>query len=240
MTFINSWDNATRADSYAQLEFPNTYFLAYRDLRDIISRHTVGNKALDFGCGTGRSTRFLKSLGYEVVGADISMDMQKKAQLFDPMGKYELVTNGNYDIFPDKSFDVIQSIFTFDNIAGPDTRTEILTALSQKIQDKGKIIMLDSTPEIYFHEWASFTTKDFPENRAAKDGEIVKIVMTDVPDSRPVEDIIWSHEHYMELFTRSGLTLEAQYLPLGREEDGIEWKSETSIAPWVIYVLNKK
>jgi hypothetical protein len=36
--FENSWANRTRAESYAKLEFPNTYYLAFRDLPGIINR----------------------------------------------------------------------------------------------------------------------------------------------------------------------------------------------------------
>jgi len=58
--FENSWDNQTRAESYSKLEFPNTYYLAYRDLPEIIGKQATLKRAIDFGCGTGRSTRFLK------------------------------------------------------------------------------------------------------------------------------------------------------------------------------------
>lgn len=240
MTFINSWGNPTRADSYAKLEFPNTYFLAYRDLPEIIRKHVNGNNALDFGCGAGRSTRFLKELGFDVIGIDISSDMLSKAQSFDPDGNYMLVTDGNYHKLKKTPFDLIQSIFTFDNIPTMKKRIDILSALSAKLKNSGKIILLDSTPEIYHNEWASFSTADFPENRFAKDGELVKIVMTDVSDNRPVEDIIWSHGHYNELFENCNLKIEAMYKPLGKHDEPFAWKSELELAPWVIYVLKKK
>jgi hypothetical protein len=67
-SFGNSWDDPTRAESYARLEFPNTYYLAYRDLPEIISRHVTGNLAVDFGCGTGRSSRFLKGQIIQSIG----------------------------------------------------------------------------------------------------------------------------------------------------------------------------
>ena len=89
-SFNNSWDDPTRAESYARLEFPNTYYLAYRDLPEIISRHVTGNMAVDFGCGTGRSSRFLKRLGFKVIGLDISEDMINKARSLDLSGDYQL------------------------------------------------------------------------------------------------------------------------------------------------------
>lgn len=66
----NSYDNAKMAAAYARLEFPGTYYLAYRDLPDIIAEHVRGSRALDFGCGTGRSTRFLRKL-YEAAGLEL-------------------------------------------------------------------------------------------------------------------------------------------------------------------------
>jgi hypothetical protein len=48
MIFQNSYEDAVRAASYSRLEFPNTYFLAYRDLPSIIGRYLSGGRALDF------------------------------------------------------------------------------------------------------------------------------------------------------------------------------------------------
>jgi hypothetical protein len=100
--------------------------------------------------------------------------------------------------------------------------------------------LLGSTPEIYTHEWASFTTRHFPENSQAKSGDIVRIVMKDVADARPVVDLIWFHEDYLRLFAGSELDLVGYYTPLGRKDEPYHWVSETSIAPWMIYVLKKK
>lgn len=102
------------------------------------------------------------------------------------------------------------------------------------------MILLDSTPELYVNEWASFSTADFPENRSAKTGDIVKDIMLDVDDRRPVEDIYWSLDDYHRLFDMAGLNIEAFYKPLGKEDEPFQWVSETTIAPWMIFVLGKK
>ena len=80
MSFSNSYEDETRAESYSKLEFPGTYYLAYRDLPAIIGENVTGRTALDFGCGAGRSTRFLERIGFNVTGVDISPDMIKKAR----------------------------------------------------------------------------------------------------------------------------------------------------------------
>lgn len=239
MNFENSWGNQTRAESYSKLEFPNTYYLAYRDLPDIISKHVTGNHAIDFGCGTGRSSRFLKQLGFDVIGIDISKDMLEIARNLDLSGDYQLVLNGKYDHLGLNQFDLVQSIFTFDNIPGWTNRTNILKGLRDLMKPTGKMICLDSTPELYVNEWASFTTKKFPENWTAKTGDIVHDIMLDVEDRRPVKDIFWSMEDYNKLFNLAGLKIELTYKPLGYNNEPFDWKSEKEIAPWMIFILNK-
>jgi SAM-dependent methyltransferase len=240
MKFENSWGNPARADSYSKLQFPNTYYLAYRDLPEIISENVTGHHAIDFGCGTGRSTRFLSQLGFIVTGIDISYDMLKIARKLDPHGNYQLVKNSNYSHLGNGDFDLVQSIFTFDNIPGWGNRTNILKALADLLRPEGRMILLDSTPELYVNEWASFTTKDFPGNLNAKTGDIVRDIMLDVEDRRPVEDIYWTVADYHKLFAMAGLELVGTFKPLGKKHEHYKWVSETTIAPWMIFVLKKK
>lgn len=240
MEFKNSWGNQKRAESYSKLEFPNTYYLAYRDLPEIISKHVKGKKAVDFGCGTGRSSRFLKQLGFDVTGIDIAQDMLDIAKELDKTGDYQLVTNAAYSRLGVEQFDLIQSIFTFDNIPGWENRTQILVSLRDLMKPNGRMICLDSAPEIYTNEWASFTTKDFPENRNAKTGDIVRDIMLDVEDRSPVEDIFWPEKDYYKLFDLAGLEIEAFYKPLGKDDEPFNWVSEKETAPWMIFVLKKK
>ena len=68
-------------------------------------------------------------------------------------------------------------------------------------------------------------------------GDKVRIVMLDVPDQRPVEDILWTDEGYHEVHKRAGLVPLKTYRPLANEAELHKRASETAIAPWVIYVL---
>lgn len=237
MVFSNIYDDAARAAAYSTLEFPGTYYLAYRDLPLIIAEHVTGREALDFGCGTGRSTRFLKRLGFSAMGIDISQNMIQLATKADPAGTYYLVRSGDFRVVQTRRFDIIFSAFAFDNIPDITTRRDLLQALRGLLASEGRLVLLGSTPDIYFHEWASFTTEAFPENRCARSGEPVRIVMKDVADNRPVIDVLWRHEDYLKLFVASGLDLLAHHTPLGRHGEPYQWISETSIAPWFIDVL---
>jgi SAM-dependent methyltransferase len=237
--FPNVYEDQTRAAAYAGLDFPATYYLAYRDLPGIITEHVQGRTALDFGCGTGRSTRFLRRLGFDVVGVDIAPAMIAQARALDPGGEYRLVADGDLTGIPCRSFDLGLSVFTFDNVPTMEHKVQLFRALGDRLRDDGRIVNLVSSPEIYTHEWASFSTKAFPENRFAKSGDRVRIVMLDVKDRRPVEDVLWSDEDYHEVYRRAGLVRLATYRPIARPTEPFHWVSETAISPWMIYVLGR-
>jgi SAM-dependent methyltransferase len=239
MEFANVYDDARRAETCAGLEFPATYYLAFRDLPEIIGKDVAGKKALDFGCGAGRSTRFLRKLGLDAVGVDISGEMIRKAREIDPGGDYRLVSTGDLGSLGEAAYDLVLSAFTFDNIPTTDMKVAILIQLRNLLKDDGTIINLVSSPDMYTHEWASISTRDFPENRPARDGDVVKTIITATGDFRPVEDVLCSDACYRKMYPQAGLEMMAAHAPLGREDEPYRWISETKVAPWVIYVLNQ-
>jgi SAM-dependent methyltransferase len=234
----NSYDDALRASAYAKLEFPGTYYLAYRDLPDLLAEHVRGTRALDFGCGSGRSTRFLKRLGFETVGVDIAEDMIRIARSLDAEGDYRLIEPGALGLLPPRAWDVALSAFALDNVPA-NAKAGLLRDLAERLAPGGVLVNLVSSPEIYVHEWLSFSTKDYPENGRAKSGDRVRIVITDIADHRPVEDVVCSDEDYRSLYARAGLQLLAAHRPLGRAGEPYAWVNETRIPPWVIYILRR-
>ena len=240
MAFTNCYKDTTRAEAYAQLEFANTYYLAYRDLPAIIGEHVRGTRAIDFGCGTGRSTRYVRQLGFNVTGVDIAPEIIAKARELDPGGDYRLIKDDDLSDFQGGTNDLVLSVFTFDNMPGISTKVRLFRDLGALLTASGKMISVVSSPDIYIHEWASFSTKDYPENRFARSGDTVRIITTDFADRRPAEDILWTDESYREVYASAGLRLVATYKPLARGDEPYQWVNERNIAPWVIYVLDRQ
>jgi len=238
--FSNVYDDQARSEAYAKLEFPGTYYLAYRDLPAIIGAHVQGRNAVDFGCGTGRSTRFLRKLGFDVLGLDISEPMLERARERDPQGEYRLVMDGDLGGLAANSYDLVFSAFTFDNIPTLEKKVSFLRSLKKLLRRGGRMLNLVSSPDIYVNEWASFSTKDFPENQTARCGDKVRIVMLDVEDRRPVEDVLWTDGGYRAVYERTGLAAVKTYKPLATPTEPYSWVSETIMAPWVIYVLEEQ
>src|SRR5262245_5072430 len=234
--FENVYEDEKRARAYSTLQFPGTYFLAFRDLPSLIRRYNRGSHALDFGCGTGRSTRFLENLGLEAIGADISKAMLDQARTLDAAGKYHLIRNNISGEFSPGSFDLILAAFTFDNMP-MEAKADALSAFCTLLTPEGCLLLVVSSPEIYVNEWASFSTQDFPENRHARDGDRVHIVMLDVPDRRPVEDVFCTDAHYRRLFESARLRVLDVHRPLATGKETTRWICETTTAAWTIYAL---
>jgi len=237
MQFRNTYEDPRRAAAYDELELGGTYHLAFRDLPRLLSTAVSGRRAVDFGCGTGRSTRFLQRHGFQTVGLDISAEMVAIARRRDPEGEYRVIVDGEFDALPVGAYDLVLAAFTFDNIPTRERKVHLLQGLGRLLATEGRIVLIVSTPEMYTHEWATFTTKDYPANKTARCGDIVLIVTKDYSDARPVADIFWPHENYLEVFEEAGLEVVTVERPLATGDEGIAWGSETSVAPWAIYVL---
>jgi ubiquinone/menaquinone biosynthesis C-methylase UbiE len=239
MEFTNVYQDISRADSYSKLEFPGTYYLAYRDIPEIIKKHVNGKMALDFGCGAGRSARFLKKLGFNVKGLDISQEMLDKALQIEPDGDYQLIREGWLNGIGSQHYDLVFSAFTFDNVPNSETKRNLFREFKRVLKPGGVVINLVSSPELYKNEWASFSTRVFPGNFTAKCGDKVYTIMLDVDDKRPVEDILWPDKYYRQIYRQAGLELIEIHKPLGKTCEHYSWVNETRISPWAIYVLSK-
>lgn len=237
--FHNVYDDDARALAYSGLDFPGTYYLAFRDIPELLRKHVTGRRALDFGCGAGRSSRFLKERGFDVTGVDVSAPMLAHARENDPDGEYHLVPDGDLGSLAAGAYDLVLSAFTFDNVPEREARTHLFAQLRDLLAPAGRIINLVSAPEIYVNEWTSFSTRKFAENRTAGSGDPVRIVMLDVDDRRPVEDVLWTDSDYRELYVATGLEVVEVHRPLGTSDDPFDWVAETRTSPWAIYVLRR-
>jgi trans-aconitate methyltransferase len=233
----NAYQDEERARAYASLGFTGTYYLAFRDLPELIRRHGAGSRnALDFGCGAGRSTRFLRELGFETIGIDVSAAMLAQARAADPAGTYLHIQDDAATGWPAGPFDLTLAAFPFDNIGDVAHRIRLLTALRTRLEPRGVLVLVASAPELYTHEWVSHTTAAFrAENARRRPGEVVRVVIRHGGDGRPVHDQLWRDADYRAHFAAAGFRVLELVQPLGRADEPIDWQSETTLSPWLIY-----
>lgn len=235
----NAYSDPARADAYADLGFVGTYALAFRDIPDLLRQHVQGTMALDFGCGAGRSTRFLQGLGFQTIGVDVSPAMLRHARERDPAGRYLQVPDGDLSALAGRRFDLVFCAFPFDNIAGRDKRAGLFRQFGELLGPHGRIVNLVSAPALYHHDWLSFTSTEFPENRTARAGDPVRVTIRAGADQRPVDDLYWTDEEYRATYAAAGLELLDTHRPLGLPEEPHAWNTELTISPWAIYVLRR-
>jgi hypothetical protein len=68
---------------------------------------------------------------------------------------------------------------------------------------------------------------------------VVRIIVTDHRDRRPVEDILCTDESYRTVYQEANLQAIQVLKPLAKGDEPYAWVNETKIAPWVIYVLKR-
>lgn len=221
---------------YAELNIENTFYLAFRDISELISSYHIGKEVLDYGCGAGRSTRFLKKLEFNTIGVDISPDMLKQARKKDKHGKYYIIESGILP-FGDRKFDLIFSSFVFLEISTIDEISKVLFEMDRVLKDNGIIIIITSSPVEHTGEWLSFSY-DFEENKKRiKSGDTVKLLIKGT--NVILHDYYWEEDEYFKAFKKAGLIVDKIHLPMGIENDPYSWIDEKRIPPFSIYILKK-
>lgn len=230
-------DYEKHAGEFAELEMQGTQYLAFRDISSLIAEH-AGSVAsvLDYGCGAGRSTRFLKRLGYDAIGVDVSLEMLEQARSRDSAGEYHHIPSGRLP-FEGATFDLIFASYVFLEVSRIEEIESILKELKRVLKNDGIVIVVTASTEATDGDWVSLSYA-FPENdRPLRSGDTVKLLLQDI--GVVLHDYFWTEEDYIGAAERAGLTLARLHKPLGSPEDSIEWRDETKMSPIAIYVLGK-
>lgn len=238
MTLI---DNKTELKKYAKLYAIKSLnatpkSLAFRDLPELFSKYHVGNNALDFGCGAGESTLFLKSQGFKVCGVDINAEMVAIAEKNDPNGEYVHISHAKIP-YKDNVYDLVFASFVLVEISPLEQIQEVLNEISRVLKNKGFFIAILCSKNLYKYKWKKINT-DFPQNKNLKRGQKVRVEFLGKGFS--IEDYYWPQEDYIKVMNNAGLDLLEIHQPLGLESDGIDWKDEIFISPISVYITSKR
>ena len=224
------------AGSYSNLEIEKTYFLAFRDIPKLIKRYSSGRRALDHGCGAGRSTRFLKSLGLQAIGVDISKDMLREAVQKDPCGDYRLISEDSIQGIESESVDLIFQSFALLEYPSLELMASSFREFHRVLCDSGIAIVITASEEGFKYDWASFLCK-FPENENLKSGEQAKVLVRDTDII--FQDYYWTDYDIRNVFKSCGFEILTLHHPLADGTEPYEWVSELEHSNWSIYVAKK-
>lgn len=237
--------NSDEALKYAKisLQGDGTVYLSFRDLEWLIhkqfpNRSLQSLKALDYGCGAGRSTRYLKSLGIqEVDGFDISEKMIQQAKECDAAGKYLVIDSANLPL-SNAIYDFALMSFVTVAIDKKDEISRIFSELSRVLKKDGMIFSLTLSETFWNPErqWISYNL-DYPENYFPKSGQKSRLKINSI--DLELIDLYWKESDIIDCARKAHLSLHDIHYPLGKDDDGICWKDECKFAPYTIFVFKK-
>jgi predicted cupin superfamily sugar epimerase/ubiquinone/menaquinone biosynthesis C-methylase UbiE len=226
---------------YAKHGIEGTLLLAYREFPRLFQQYVDDtNVALDYGCGSGRSTRYLADMGFQVEGVDINLAMlseAKQLQVGSASGvRYTQIDSGSITQRKSKN-DLVFSTLVFLEFPTLKEMEKVVADIYRVAKFNGTVIILTVSDEFYQHDWVSVNT-DLPENKDVKSGDPVYIELKEVNNLR-LKDYYWTDEDYELVFKKCGFSVVELVKPMATGEEGIAWLDETKCSPYSIYVLKK-
>jgi ubiquinone/menaquinone biosynthesis C-methylase UbiE len=225
-------DNLDTVKNYHYKRVIGTSILCYRDLPSLIKCYVNGNKALDYGCGTGFSTNLLGELKFDTIGVDISERMLSEARIHNEHLEFKHVAK-DFLPFDDNNFDLVLSTFVLFDIPNRHLLLKYLKEVSRVLKPDG--IFIACTGSEYFHvnNWLT-VDHEISENSTVKPGDIYKSYSKEV--GTDFYDVFYTHENYLAAFEEAHLVCDKLYQALGKESDDINWTTEWILPPYSTYV----
>ncbi len=225
-------DYTVLGTDYARETVSGTKYLAFRDVPALIEAYAPGRRTLDFGCGSGKSSRFLKEAGCDVVGVDIAAEQVALAREIDPSGDYRLLEPGTLPVEAG-SFDLVFSSLVFLEMNSIAMMTEAMRSVRAALKPEGVFLMVTCADDFYRHDWLSYDV-DFPENKDPRPGDTVRVTFLDV--GLELTDYYWRDVDYTQAFEAAGFTIAERRWPLGHADEPYAWKDELHHSPMLYYV----
>ncbi len=212
-----------------------TGYLAYRDLDGLIDKHVIGHSALDYGCGRGRSSRFLSELGFKVDAVDICPHMLSEAAKQDSSINYHLLEPFNLKVLK-KQFNLILSQLVLVEIHNKQQLKQMLAEQFNALALDGVLIHTTASNHLLKHQWLSIYT-NYNQNKTIKNGQAGRVKLL----NRQLEltSWHWDESYLLQAFSDAGFDILEVHKPLGCNEDPYHWQSEKTYSPYNLFVLKK-
>lgn len=228
------------AKFYKTSQINDTGYLAYRDIPQIITNHYKNSlpiNALDFGCGTGRSSKFLKALGIEkVTGVDRSMAMLSHASAaHEDKIQYVHIQNNQLP-FENNFFDYVLSVFVMLEIPDLEEMSIIFKAINRVLKPGHFFTFVTSSENMFNNEWLSLSTS-YTKDQIFHNGQKLKVYLKNI--DQELYDYYWDNHAYTQTLKNSGFDIINVHHPLGDKNDPYNWKDERFISPYSIFTAQK-
>ncbi|WP_461534871.1 class I SAM-dependent methyltransferase [Spongorhabdus nitratireducens] len=222
---------------YSELVQGDVSYLFMRDVPRLLESITdSGNKALDYGCGTGLRMPFLEKLGFDVEGMDIEPEMLTQCRKSYPDFTVTQIQSASIPR-PDNSYDLVFICYVLLIIPSLAEIRQIMQEVNRVLKPGGTVIIITASEALYdsSRQWLfaadQMTVVQPPLRSGSK-------ILVKFPDTElEVVDYFWTDQDYREAFAAAGFQTEVCHRPLGKDGEGFAWKDEKQISPSALYIL---
>lgn len=191
---------------------------------------------LDYGCGSGTFSRYLRDHGAIVTGVDVSETMIEVAGLDDPENiSYHTITSGEISFLPDNSFDHVVSNFVLCTVNSLREIKKIIKEIYRVLKKNGVFIIMNSN-------WERSNGKEFISYKLEycknlQPGERINAALKTNP---PIifEDWFWPREDYIQSLEDCGFRLQTIEEPVA-DSNQASWIDELTHPPFIIFIARK-
>jgi SAM-dependent methyltransferase len=223
------------AELYGSLGIEGTTYQIGFDAVARLLGDITGKTFLDFGCGTGRSARFVKSLGAQHVYAvdhDQNMIDQALTQQLD--GVTFMRTDSTIPL-PDASVDGAVSMSVFIEIRTPGAMTCACAEIARTLRTGAVFVLESSSPMAFGHTFQSFS---YPHAGPLRSGDTTPCIVIAPGGQFVIEDTYWTEHDYLDAIERAGLTVTTIDYP--RPRNPAAWSTDEASVPPCIVIEAKK
>lgn len=223
------------AEIYAALGITGTtYEIGFAEVARLLG-DVKGTTFLDFGCGAGRSSAFLRSLGVaHVCGVDHDQNMIAAATSHSITG-LEFVLIDNYIPFPDNSMDGAISTSVFVELRTLEQMQRVCADIARVLKSRSPFVIMSTSPLAFSKCFKSFRYSACPQ---LKSGSIVNCTISCNQGEFMIQDTYWQESDYRTALDASGLVVEEITYPTTL--NSTLWKTdEVDTAPFIVIKSTK-
>lgn len=217
-------------------EIVGTGYLAFRDLASLFANYgqTKGD-ALDYGCGRGRSSRFLKSLGFNVDAVDSCPQMIEQAKKQGQDINYQWLKPFSGQL-QQATYDVVLAQLVLVEIKQVSDIKRMLAEQRLALKKDGLLVHTTTSDAFFKQQWLTIETS--PMTKVLTEGQPIEIVLK----NRQIKltSHYWSESFLEQQFIESGLQILEKHSPKGMPDDPYLWRDELKVSPYVQYVTKIK
>jgi len=206
-----------------------TYEIGFAEVGRLLG-NIDGQAFLDFGCGSGRSTRFLTALGARhVYGVDHDRNMVDGALSKGLKGVTFLYIGGGIPL-ADAYLDGAVSLNVFIEIRTLRTMRAVCAEIARVLRPGRPFVIMSTNPRAFGHTFRNFS---YPFTGRLSSGDMTTCIVTSEEGSFAIEDTYWAEDDYLGVLGGSGFKVATVSYPAPPTPE--KWTTDEAIvSPFIV------